>query len=238
MLYISAHYLLVKPASARRNIGVDFAAPPLRFVSMIWPNYRIRRATLDDLGQLTAMWSAMNYSTSDLARRVTEFQVAEADRGVLVGALGLQLAERQGLLHSEAFTDFALADHLRPLLWDRMQAVAAKQGLLRIWTQETAPFWSRSGLLHADETSLAALPAGWRDPSAAWLTLKLREDLDTIIKADREFSVFMEMERQKTARTLQRGKILRGLALFLASALTIFAMGAAFYLIWKRQHAE
>jgi len=178
----------------------------------------------------------MNFSVSELARRVTEFQVVEADHGVVVGALGLHVAERQGLLHSEAFTDFALADPLRPMLWERIQAVATNQGLLRLWTQETAPFWSRSGLARANEESLASLPATWRGPSGPWLTLKLRDDLEAIIKADREFSVFMELERQKTARTLHRGKILRGVALFLAFSLSVFAIGAAVYLFWKHQH--
>jgi len=202
---------------------------------MNWPNFRIRRATLDDLGQLTALWKSMNYPASELARRVTEFQVAEADSGVLAGALGLQIEQRQGLIHNEAFVDFALADDLRSLLWDRIQAVAANQGLLRVWTREQAPFWGRSGLIRADEESLAVLPAAWRSPSGAWLTLKLREDVEAIIKADHEFSVFMEMERQKTARALRRGKLLHAVALFLAFALVIFAIAAALWLFWRHR---
>ena len=54
----------------------------------------------------------MGFPVADLARRVTEFQVAEDAEGRLVGAAGLQVAERQGLIHSEVFEDFALADQL------------------------------------------------------------------------------------------------------------------------------
>ena len=106
----------------------------------------MRRATLDDIGQLTAMWESMYYPTEELARRVTEFQVAEGPDGKVLGALGLQIAERQGRVHSEAFSDFALSEQLRPLLWDRVHAVATNQGLLRVWTQEQAPFWNHCGL--------------------------------------------------------------------------------------------
>lgn len=203
---------------------------------MVQTNFRIRRATLDDLGQLTALWRAMTYNPGELAPRITEFQVAEAENGVVVGALGLQILERQGLVHNEAFTDFSLADPLRPLFWERMQTIAASQGLLRFWTREQAPFWGRNGMIHANEESLAHLPVAWRAASGPWLTLKLRDDLDAVMKADQQFSIFMQMERQKTARTLRRAKVLKALALSLAWVLVIFALGAAFYLFWKHQH--
>ena len=233
-LYISLHYAFVKLAA---EFGVDFARELLNFGPMHRPQYRIRRATLDDLGPLHVLWGLMHYPADELARRVTEFQVATAEDGALVGALGLRLAERQGLMHSEACTDFALADHLRPLLWERIQAVAANQGLLRLWTLEAAPFWSRCGLLRATEEVLGELPTAWREASGQWLTLKLRDDLDTIIKADKEFAVFMELERQKTARALRRGKMLHAFALFLAFLLVVFAMVAAGYVFLKRQQA-
>ena len=112
----------------------------------------------------------MRFPAEDLARRVTEFQVAEGPEGKILGAVGLQIAERQGLIHSEAFSDFALAEQLRPLLWDRLHAVATNHGLLRLWTQEQAPFWNHCGLQRADAEALEKLPAPWRGPPGAWLT--------------------------------------------------------------------
>ena len=184
-------------------------------------NYRVRRATLDDIGQLTALWESMYYPTEALARRVTEFQVAEGLDGKVLGALGLQIAERQGRVHSEAFSDFALAEHLRPLLWDRVHAVATNHGLLRVWTQEQAPFWNHCGLLKADAEALAKLPALWRGSSSAWLTLKLRDDVETVMSLDKEFAAFMQSEKQRTERVFRHARALKTFATVIAFALLI-----------------
>jgi N-acetylglutamate synthase-like GNAT family acetyltransferase len=199
------------------------------------PNFRVRRATLDDLPQLVALWRSMNFPADELVRRLTEFHVAESAQGVLLGAVGLQVAERQGLVHSEGFTDFALAEALRPLLWDRLQAVALNLGLLRLWTQEQAPFWSHCGLVNADAEALAKLPAAWRGSPAAWRTLKLREDLETIISADQQFALFMDSERQRTARALRRAKALKSIATLAAFVVMALAVGAVFYLLWRNR---
>src|SRR6266566_7166478 len=144
-------------------------------------DYHVRRATLDDIGQLTALWNAMNFPAMELAKRPTEFQVTEGADGKLVGLVGLQIAERQGRIHSEAFKDFSLADQLRPILWERIHSVATNHGLLRLWTQENAPFWSHCGLVKPDPDVLQKLPAAWRGQSSDWLTLKLKEDLETLV---------------------------------------------------------
>jgi N-acetylglutamate synthase-like GNAT family acetyltransferase len=199
------------------------------------PKYRVRRATLDDLRPLGALWGTMNFAVDDLARRITDFQVVESAQGVLLGAVGLAVAERQGLAHSEGFTDFALADTLRPLLWERLQAVAMNQGLLRLWTREQAPFWSHCGLVKAEAEALEKLPAPWRGLPSAWRTLKLRDDLDAIITADNQFAVFVESERRQTARTLQRAKLLKSVATFLAFSFLALALGAVFHLLWRNR---
>jgi N-acetylglutamate synthase-like GNAT family acetyltransferase len=184
-------------------------------------NYRVRRATLDDIGQLTALWQSMQFPTDDLARRVTEFQVAEGADGLVLGAVGLQFAERQGLVHSEAFSDFALADYLRPLLWDRLHAVATNHGLLRVWTREQAPFWNHCGLLKADAEALEKLPALWRGPSSGWLTLKLRDDVETVMALDKEFALFMQSEKQRTERVFQHARRLKTIVTLICFALLI-----------------
>lgn len=194
--------------------------------------YRVRRATLDDIGQLTAIWESMQYPTQDLARRITEFQVAEGADGTVLGGVGLQVAERQGLVHSEAFGDFALAEPLRQLLWDRVNAVAMNRGLLRLWTQEKAPFWNHCGLVQAEAEALQKLPASWRGSSSAWLTLKLKDDVDSVLTADREFAVFMQAEKQRTARVFQRARIIKTVATVIAFAMLIavVAWGVRMYL--------
>jgi N-acetylglutamate synthase-like GNAT family acetyltransferase len=198
---------------------------------MTLTGYRIRRATLDDIGQLMLLWQSMRFNTEDLAKRITEFQVAESTDQKVVGAIGLQISERQGRLHSEAFTDFALADALRPQLWERLQAVASNHGLVRLWTQEQAPFWSHCGLAKADPEAMEKLPMAWRSLGGSWLTLKLKEDIEEVISADKEFAMFMEAERQRTERTFQQARILKMIATLIAIALLFLVIGGAFFVI-------
>jgi N-acetylglutamate synthase-like GNAT family acetyltransferase len=206
-------------------LGFEFGGPNPKFGGVSSSKYRVRRATLDDIGQLTALWESMNYPTSDLARRVTEFQVAEGPDGAVLGALGLQIAERQGRVHSEAFSDFALAEQLRPLLWDRVHAVATNHGLLRVWTQEQAPFWNHCGMLKADAEALDKLPALWRGPSSDWLTLKLKDDVETVISLDKEFAMFMQSEKQRTEQVFRRARALKTFATVIAFVLLILVVG-------------
>jgi hypothetical protein len=186
---------------------------------MTTPPYRVRRATLDDIGPLIGLWQSMHFPAEELAKRITEFQVAESAEGVLLGGVGLQIVERQGRIHSEGFTDFAVADHVRPLLWDRLQNLSANQGLLRIWTQETAPFWNHCGLVRATGEVMELLPAAWRDLPPAWRTLKLRDDVEKIITADKEFAVFMESERARSQRVLRHGRVIKVVATLIALAI-------------------
>jgi N-acetylglutamate synthase-like GNAT family acetyltransferase len=199
-------------------------------------NYRVRRATLDDIGQLTALWEAMHFAAADMAKRTTEFQVAENAEGKLVAAVGLQMAQKQGLIHSEGFLDFSIADQVRPLLWERMQSVATNHGLLRLWTQEQAPFWKQSGLAKADDAALEKLPTSWRGQSPEWLTLKLREDIEAAISVDKEFALFMESEKQRTERAFHHARILKMVATVIAVILLLLVIAGAVYLFGKNPH--
>ena len=206
---------------------MDFSFPGRKpkFGGVSSSKYRVRRATLDDIGQLMAVWEAMHYATDDLARRITEFQVAEGPDGKVLGAVGLQIAERQGRIHSEGFSDFALADHLRPLLWDRVHAVATNHGLLRVWTREQAPFWNHCGLLKADAEALEKLPALWRGPASDWLTLKLRDDVEAVLSVDKEFALFMQSEKERTEKVFQQARTLKTFATVVAFLLLIAVVG-------------
>ena len=198
-------------------------------------NYRVRRATLDDISQLTAVWKSMSFPIDDLAKRITEFQVAEGLDGKVLGAVGLQIAARQGRIHSEGFSDFSLAEQLRPLLWDRVHSVATNHGLFRLWSQEQAPFWRHCGLVTADAEALGKLPAPWRNSNQAWLTLKLKEDIETV-SLDKEFALFMESEKQRTQKAFEHAKILKAIATILALGILVLVMIGAFLVIRKNPH--
>jgi N-acetylglutamate synthase-like GNAT family acetyltransferase len=197
------------------------------------PNYQVRRATLDDIGPLTELWKTMHFPADDLGKRITEFQIAEEPGGRLLGGVGLQIADRQGRIHSEGFVDFSVADALRPLLLERVRAVATNHGLYRLWTQEQAPFWHRSGLTNPDAEALEKLPAAWRQPSARWLTSKLKDDVETLVSVDKEFAVFMQSEKEKTAKALQRAKALKALATLVLVCLCLLMVAALFFMLRK-----
>jgi len=196
-------------------------------------NFRVRRATLDDISHLAALWNSMKLPADALSRRVTEFQIAETPDGVLAAAVGLEIAQKQGRIHSEAFTDFSLADQLRPKLWERIHAVATNHGLLRLWTQEKAPFWTHCGLVKPDPDALQKLPVPWQAQKTEWLTLKLKDDVETLVSLDKEFAMFMDSEKQRTARTFQHAKILKLIATLIAVAVLIIVLAGAF-MIFKR----
>jgi N-acetylglutamate synthase-like GNAT family acetyltransferase len=195
--------------------------------------YRVRRATVDDLPQLRALWQAMGITEPDLDKRLTEFQVAVSTDGELIGALALRVAESQGLILHEAFTDFAVADSVRPLLWERMQAVATNHGLVRIWTREDAPFWSRCGLNPASPEALAKLPAPWQAKEARWLVFQRREEITGTDSVEKQFEMFMQAEKQRTQSALEQAKMLKTIATAIAIILAVAVIGAAVYLLRK-----
>ena len=190
---------------------------------MTLPNYRVRRATLDDLSALKALWASMHFSGADLEKGLTEFQVVAGADGKLLGAIALQIADKSGRIHSEAFTDFGLAEELRSLLWERLQVIALNFGLLRLWTKESAPFWNRCGLLPADAKTLEKLPRAWAGDTANWLTVQLRDET-AVASVDKEFALFMAAEKQRTARALGYAKTLKRIATAIAIILALFVL--------------
>src|SRR5258708_3287830 len=107
---------------------------------------RVRRATVEDLDMLRSLWASMHLPIAELEPRLTEFQVVENAEGKIVGGIGFQIGANHGGLHSEGFTDFAVAEAGRDLLWKRAQTLSANHGILRLWMQEESPFWARLGL--------------------------------------------------------------------------------------------
>jgi len=197
-------------------------------------DYRVRRATLDDIGALRALWESMRYPTGDLERRLTEFQVVEGPGGEVVGALGFQIVERQARIHSEAFTDFAIADSMRPVFLKRIQSLAMNHGVVRLWTQEHAPFWTRHGFQSAGATALEKLPSLWDRSAVDWLVFQIRDE-EAIASADKEFAMFMASEKQRTAQALAQAKRLKAIVTVIALILTAAVLIAAGYIYLKRR---
>jgi N-acetylglutamate synthase-like GNAT family acetyltransferase len=186
------------------------------------PACRVRRATVDDLEGLRGLWRTMNLPAPEFERRITEYQVVESGDGQLHGALGLEIIARQGRLHGEVFSDFALADHLRELLWQRMQALALSHGLSRLWTQETAPFWKQNGFQPPDEAGLKRIPEAWAGDTSKFFTLALRDEESLEKALASNFELLMAEERQRTEKFFRRGKTIKFIVTVFTVMLALF----------------
>jgi N-acetylglutamate synthase-like GNAT family acetyltransferase len=193
-------------------------------------SYRIRRATTDDLEQLTAVWKAASLPATELEKQFTEFQVAEDPGGQIVGAVALQVAGTDGKIHSETFADFALSDTLRPLLWQRLEGVARNHGLFRLWTAETAPFWKKDVGFSA---STGPPPEVLGPAGGPWLSLRLKDEGADPNLLDAQFELFREAERARREQLLQRAAALKTIGTLIAVLLFIFSLGV---LVWFFRH--
>jgi N-acetylglutamate synthase-like GNAT family acetyltransferase len=199
------------------------------------PQFRIRRATVDDLAALRALWTSMRLSADELEKRLIEFQVIEAERGPLLGAIGIQIAGSHALLHSEGYTDFAAADSARELFWQRIQILAANHGVFRLWTQERSPFWTRFGFQPANTETLVRLPNEWKNEfEGAWLTMQLKDEKKIADALEKEFATFMQSEKMQSTRVSEQARTLKTTVTVIAFAIAILCFGVAIYLLLHR----
>ncbi|MBU6410277.1 MAG: hypothetical protein KGR98_07810 [Verrucomicrobia bacterium] len=194
----------------------------------------IRRATVDDLPALRALWAAMRLPADDLERRLKECQVVEDARGAVVGAVGIAFHQQYALLHSEGYLDFGQADAARLLFWDRLQVLAANHGAFRVWTREDAPFWRRHGFQPAGDAALLRLPAPWQAPGRPWLTLQLKDEDAVAAALERRFAGFMDAERRRTTRLSERARTLRRVIIAAGFGIFFICVAILFYLLRYR----
>ena len=192
-------------------------------------NLQARRATVDDLSALRKLWEMMRYPAADLERQLTDFQVVVDSAGTIVGAIGFQIAHQQGLVHTEAFEDFSQAEHARPVLWNRIQALCTNHGVVRLWLRDASPFWTHNGFLAATPATLEKLPEQWNRSQPGWLTLQLRDE-NVLASLDKEFALFVASEKQRSAGIIGQAKILKTLATVIAFLICIAIVAAAVYL--------
>jgi N-acetylglutamate synthase-like GNAT family acetyltransferase len=197
------------------------------------PNLRIRRATTDDFQSLKSLWNSMRLPADELEKRLTEFQVIEAADGQIVGAIGVQIIRQHALLHSEGYTDFAVADAARQLFWERIQTITAHHGVFRLWTQENSPFWVRWGFQPATIELLERLPEEWKHSEGKWLTIQLKNE-EAIAALDKELEAFRESEKKRTAETLDQARTMTTTITVIAFILGIVLIGVAIYLFVRR----
>jgi N-acetylglutamate synthase-like GNAT family acetyltransferase len=184
--------------------------------------YQTRRATLEDLPQLRALWQGAHLDPVELEKRFTEFQIALNGEGEVAGAIGLQMNKLHGLVHSEAFANPGEAAEIRPLLWPRILTVAKNNGLQRIWALPTTSFYREQGMTDIDDALRAKLPEGFGSPMADWVTLKLKEESPGAGSIEKEFEVFAMAQRAESEKVMDQAKAFK----LIAYGLLILVLGA------------
>ena len=179
---------------------------------MTEPRYLARRATVEDLPQLLALWRLEQLPAETLEKRFTEFQVVSDDAGQLLAALGLQLAGAQGRLHSEAIARPELSDTLRALLWQRLQVIIQNHALERLWTQLNTAFWREHGFERAPEELLKQRPAAFPLNDQEWLAVTLRA-ANATAALEREFAEIKALQAQEKEKTQARIRSMKRVSL-------------------------
>jgi N-acetylglutamate synthase-like GNAT family acetyltransferase len=198
--------------------------------------YQVRRATTDDLAQLSELWREAQFPVAELEKRFTEFQVAASATGEVVAAVGLQVAGSDGAIHSEWYADFALSDSLRPALWERLQAVALNHGLFRLWTEESAPFWKKgAGFSSPPRELMSRLPAEFGAAGDGWLALRLKDESADPDLLEAQFALFREAERARLDKLLRRAHAIRMIGTGLAVLLFLWALAMLVWFVHHRQ---
>jgi len=198
------------------------------------PQFRVRRATTDDFQGLRAIWNSTGLPADKLDKRLTEFQVVEAEDGQIAGAIGLQIIRQHALLHSEAYADYSVADTVRPLFWERIRLIASHHGVFRLWTQENSPFWSNCGFRIVITESLVQLPQEWKRFEGKWYSLQLKNE-EAFATLEKELTVFRESEKQRTTRTLEQARTMTTAITVLCFGIFFICVGVLIYLITHRR---
>lgn len=186
-------------------------------------NPRVRRATVEDVPQLIALWKLEELPCEDLERRFREFQVVESEGGELLGAIGIQIAGHEGWLHSEVITHPEHSDLLREHLWQRLQTVTANHGVIRLWTRLEAPFWHAAGFVSASAEELASRPAAFAGEHPPDRFLQLREEAPTVV-VEKELALFREAGRRRVDELKGKARFFKTLALLLGVAIFVLAL--------------
>ena len=194
---------------------------------MVLEKLTLRRATLDDLDQLRALWVIAKLPVEDFEKRFTEFQVAVDENDLIVATMALYHTKQQGLVHSEIYYDLEWEPALRAKLWQRVLVLAKNYGVLRLWTQSSVSFWREQGWKDPDFKALQAMPPLFGHPHSGWLTLPLINA--SIASVEKQLEVFAQAQRESREQSQEQARRLKVLATGLVIAITLGVLVLAAY---------
>lgn len=200
------------------------------------PVIRARRATVDDLPALHALWQRAGLPWEQLERYVTEFIVAANEDGLVLAAIGLQADGDQGLVHSEAMAPGDIDEAIRAALWQRLQIVARNHGVARLWTLEDAPFWQAT-FLRATPADIAQLKASFADGEAAWSLFTLVDPARAQRLVDERLALWEAHRQADSTQFADTVSRIRQGAFALAGLVIVMMLAMVAYVVVRRPDA-
>ena len=195
----------------------------------------VRRATVEDLPALRAMWTANQFDADQLEARLTEFQVVDRG-GEMAGAMGFLVLRTAGLLHNEEYADYSIADEGRALMWERIKKLAASHGVFRLWLRDDSVYWIRWGFQKADEEALKRLPPEWNVPDETWYTFELKNEAVITAALSQQFAGYTASEKKSAEQTQAQAKQLMNiLTVFFFIVFFVCLAVAGWLLMHRRQ---
>ncbi len=204
---------------------------------MTLPVHTVRRATINDLVVLRAIWQEERFTVGELERRFTEFQVVETAEGKVIAALALQIQGNQGFIHSEGFNAPEHTELLRDVLWERLKKVAMNHGLVRVWTVLDNGYWGKAQFREPQAEEMTKRPPVFGEIPTGWRVLQLKEEVVASVSLESELALFREAQKAETERFHQHARTMKLLATLIAFA----ALGAVVtggYLWYKYSRKE
>jgi N-acetylglutamate synthase-like GNAT family acetyltransferase len=222
---LAKHTFPVPPIEPEFESSLYAPRPLSIFVTMTDKKFVTRRATVEDLPQLIALWRLEQLPAETLEKRFTEFHLVADTDGRVLAAIGIQLGGTQGLLHSESIGRAEISDALRGLLWERLQVIIKSNALERLWTQLDSHYWRDLGFQRATAEQLKMLPAKFSQGERPWRVKSLcAADANAVL--ERELAEIKTLQLREAARAQQRVQLMKKVAL--AVTVVVFLIVIAF----------
>ncbi len=199
------------------------------------PSLSARRATVEDLPALQALWQIGGLPADELEKFLTEFQVVPGEgEGVLLGAIGLMVEGNDALLHSEALAPGDEGDEIRAALWRRLQIVARNQGIHRLWTQEDADYWRDGCFLAAPAETVSAATAGFVDKTATWMVCELIDPAKAKLLVTEQMAIWHATRTQEADELQGKIRAFRNASLLVAALVVVLMIGMVVFVLRQR----
>ena len=205
------------------------------------PALSARRATVEDLPALQALWQIGGLPAEELEKFLTEFQVVPGEgEGVLLGAIGLMVEGNDALLHSEALVPGDegdggdQSDAIRAALWRRLQIIARNQGIHRLWTQEDADYWRTGGFGAAPAETVSAATAAFVDKTATWLVCELIDPAKAKQLVTEQMAIWHATRTQEADELQGKIRAFRNASLLIVAVVVVLMIGMVVFVLRQR----